>query len=82
MWRNIGGVLVNVDRLCYVDFEEEEDGAKATLHFTDYSETLSFDSDSIERLRSTFERLLGITNDNKKRLHSEESTTPPGSPPG
>lgn len=75
MWRNIGGVLVNVDRLCYVDFEEEEDGAKATLHFTDYSETLSFDSDSIERLRSTFERLLGITNDNKKRLHEESAAS-------
>ena len=75
MWRNIGGVLINIDRLCYIDFEEEEDKATAILHFTDYSETLSFDSDSVERLRLTFERLLGITNDNKKRFHEESTTT-------
>jgi hypothetical protein len=62
MWRNIGGVLINMERLCYVNFEEEDEQATATLHFTDYSETLTFEGKSVDKLRSVFERLLGTKN--------------------
>ena len=76
MWKNIGGTLVNMDNVCYITFEEELDGiANAILYFTDYSGTLNFEGKSVEKLRSAFERIVGINNDTTKEREETSSQT-------
>jgi len=57
MWLNCNNVLINLDHLDYISFEENEDSCKAIIFFTS-GESLTFEHHNIETLKSHFKKVL------------------------
>lgn len=64
MWFDCGNVLINLDHVDYVQFEQtENETAKATVYFTS-GDSLNFEHSDIDVLKKHFRKIIEVKNGN------------------
>jgi hypothetical protein len=61
MWFDCGNVIINLDHVDYVQFEQAEN-AKATVYFTS-GDSLNFEHSDINVLKKHFRKIIEVKNE-------------------